>query len=50
MTPDELERMKVLCEQIKIEKDQKKFSQLIVELNELLEQKSKKGLTIYTRQ
>ena len=42
MTPDEVERMKALCQRIAIEKDQDKFSQLIAELNELLERKDKR--------
>ena len=42
MTPEEVERMKVLCQQIETEKDHKLFSQLIVELNELLERKNKR--------
>jgi hypothetical protein len=42
VTRDEVERMKALCQQIIIEKDQAKFSQILVELNELLEQKNKR--------
>ena len=42
MTPDEVERMKVLCQQIETEKDHHRFSQLITELNELLERKNKR--------
>jgi hypothetical protein len=41
MTPEEVERMKVLCQQIGIEEDQHEFSQLIAELTELLERKNK---------
>lgn len=41
MTPDEVERMKVLCQQIAVEEDQNTFSQLIAELNGLLERKNK---------
>jgi len=37
MTPDEVERMNALCKQIETEKDHKRFSKLISELNELLE-------------
>ena len=40
MTPDEVERMKELCQQIATEKDHSKFSQLLLELNELLERKN----------
>lgn len=39
MTRDEVEQMKVLCQQIETEKDQQKFEKLIHELNELLERK-----------
>ena len=42
MTHDEVERMKVLCQQIEMEQDQRKFSQLIAELNELLARKTKR--------
>ena len=42
MTPEEMERMKVLCQQIETEKDHNRFSQLIRELNELLERKNKR--------
>jgi hypothetical protein len=42
MTHDEVERMKVLCQQIEVEKDQHTFLQLIAELNELLERKNKR--------
>jgi hypothetical protein len=42
MTPDEVERMKKLCQQIEVEKDHHNFSELIAELNELLEQKNKR--------
>jgi hypothetical protein len=42
MTPDEVVRMKELCEQIEIEEDHSRFSQLIAELNELLERKNKR--------
>jgi|HubBroStandDraft_1064217.scaffolds.fasta_scaffold156222_2 hypothetical protein len=40
MTPDERERMQILCERIAIEKDQKKFGDLVQELNDLLDRKS----------
>lgn len=39
MTPDEVKRMKELCRQIAVEYDQQKFTQLLIELNELLEKK-----------
>jgi hypothetical protein len=39
ITPEENERMNVLCRQIQIEKDQRKFSALIEELNKLLARK-----------
>jgi hypothetical protein len=42
MTPVEVERMKMLCQQIEVEQDQRKFSQLIAELNEPLEGKNKR--------
>jgi hypothetical protein len=37
MNPDEVERMNALCKQIETEKDHKRFSKLISELNELLD-------------
>ena len=42
MTPEETERMNVLCRQIQVEKDQGKFNSLILELNQLLESKEKR--------
>jgi hypothetical protein len=42
MTPAETERMRKLCEQITVEKDQDKFLELVTELNDLLEQKNKR--------
>jgi hypothetical protein len=39
MTPEERERMQVLCEQIAKEKDHAKFASLVQELNNLLERK-----------
>ncbi len=39
MTPDEQERMQVLCEQIAKEENREKFTNLVHELNELLENK-----------
>ena len=42
MTPDERERLNQLCSRIQTEKDQAKFSQLLTELNELLEKKEQR--------
>ena len=39
MTPEERERMIVLCQSMQDEKDVKKFSELLSELNKLLENK-----------
>src|ERR1039458_1401182 len=39
MTPDERERMQVLCEQIAKEENRERFTDLVHELNELLENK-----------
>ena len=39
MTPEERERMNSLCKQIQNEKDHEKFTQLVIELNNLLERK-----------
>jgi hypothetical protein len=39
MTPEERELMHVLCEQIAKEKDHAKFTNLVQELNNLLERK-----------
>ena len=39
MTPEERERMNKLCAQIQIEQDRQKFTQLIKELNTLVEAK-----------
>ena len=36
MSPEEKERMELLCKQIQIEKDLQKFNQLVDELDELL--------------
>jgi hypothetical protein len=44
MTADKVKRMKALCQQIATEEDHEKFSQLIEELNELLERRTG-GLT-----
>lgn len=39
MTPDERDQMYRLCAQIAVEKDHQKFSELLKELNDLLEMK-----------
>ena len=39
MTPDERERMHILCERIAKEQDHSKFVKLVQELNDLLENK-----------
>ncbi len=39
MTPDERERMSVLCQRIATEQDRDKFTQLVRELNDLLSAK-----------
>jgi hypothetical protein len=39
MTAEEQKRMEVLCQQIAVEKDPKKFDELVQALNELLEVK-----------
>jgi len=39
MTPDERERMMLLCQRIQVERDPQTFSTLVAELSELLEQK-----------
>jgi hypothetical protein len=39
MTPDERERMRVLCEQIAKEQNHDNFTKLVQELNDLLERK-----------
>lgn len=38
-TPDERERMTLLCQQIQVERDPHTFRKLVAQLNELLEQK-----------
>ena len=38
MTPDEREHMDILCKQITEERDSQRFTQLVKELNELLEE------------
>ncbi len=42
MTPDERERMRSLCEQIANEQNRDKFTKLVQELNDLLENKVKR--------
>jgi hypothetical protein len=42
MTPEERERMRVLCEQIAKEHDHDKFVKLVQELNNLLEHKDQR--------
>ncbi len=42
MTPEERERMAVLCQQIAVEQDRDKFTKLVDELNELLEEKQQR--------
>ena len=39
MTPDERERMAILCQRIAVEEDPNKFTELVDELNKLLERK-----------
>lgn len=39
MTPDERERMALLCQRIATEQDRDKFTQLVRELNDLLSAK-----------
>jgi hypothetical protein len=40
MTPDEQEQMNILCQRIALEQDQERFTELIQQLNELLDGKS----------
>lgn len=42
MTPEEQDRMQVLCERITKEQDQEKFVKLIQELNDLLDRKTQR--------
>lgn len=42
MTPDERERMAILCERIAKEQDRDKFTALVRELNDLLEAKNRR--------
>ena len=42
MTPDERERMAVLCERIAKEQDHQKFTDLVEDLNKLLDRKDQR--------
>lgn len=42
MTSEETERLKALCKMVEVEKDHVKFSELLIELNELLAEKGKR--------
>jgi hypothetical protein len=42
MTPEERERLKILCDQITTEQDHEKFVKLVQELNDLLEHKDQR--------
>jgi hypothetical protein len=42
MTPDERERMQVLCERIAKEQDHERFVELVQELNNLLDHKEQR--------
>ena len=42
MTPEESERMNELCAQIQVERDPRKFGELIAELNDMLEAKERR--------
>jgi ribonucleotide reductase beta subunit family protein with ferritin-like domain len=39
MTPEEKQRLVWICKEIQVEKDQKKFNNLVTELNELIAKK-----------
>ena len=39
MNPDEREQMAILCQRIAVEQDRNKFTELVDQLNELLERK-----------
>jgi hypothetical protein len=45
MTPDERERMQILCERIAEERNSETFTKLLQELNELLDGRSRGGGT-----
>ena len=42
MTPEERERMRILCGQIAKEQNHDKFTKLVLELNDLLEHKERR--------
>lgn len=42
MTPDEREEMAILCQRIAVEQDRHKFTELVDQLNELLDRKGKR--------
>jgi len=42
MTPDEREQMAILCQRIAVEQDRDKFTDLVDQLNELLEHKERR--------
>jgi len=42
MTPDEREQMAILCQRIAVEQDRNKFTELVDQLNELLEHKERR--------
>jgi len=42
MTPEERERMRILCDQIAKEQNHDKFTKLVLELNDLLEHKERR--------
>lgn len=42
MRKDEIAQMEDLCRQIAVEKDQKKFNELVAALNDLFEDKNKR--------
>lgn len=46
MTPEDQERMQLLCEQIQEERDPKKFSGLVTELDELLATKENQSAAL----
>jgi hypothetical protein len=42
VTPDEREQMAILCQRIAVEQDRDKFTELVDQLNELLEHKGRR--------
>jgi hypothetical protein len=42
VTPDEREQMAILCQRIAVEQDRDKFTELVDQLNELLENKGRR--------